>query len=79
MREMGTLSGVEIEPKEQTKLLNDSIALAGIIGGGVPGGASLFAGHNQPCERRRLFLFPNLDSQLAATTRSGSSCATRPR
>ncbi|ETW80543.1 hypothetical protein HETIRDRAFT_459322 [Heterobasidion irregulare TC 32-1] len=37
MREMGTLSGVEIEPAQQTKLLDDSVSLAGVIGGGVPG------------------------------------------
>lgn len=40
MREMGSLSGVEIEPPQQTKLLDDSISLAGVIGGGVPGGTS---------------------------------------
>ncbi|GBE81087.1 ribosomal protein S5 domain 2-type protein [Sparassis latifolia] len=37
MREMGTLSGVPIEPSEQTELLDACIGLAGIIGGGVPG------------------------------------------
>ncbi|KAI0051178.1 Phosphomevalonate kinase [Auriscalpium vulgare] len=37
MREMGGLSGVEIEPAQQTKLLDESVALAGVIGGGVPG------------------------------------------
>ncbi|TFY59322.1 hypothetical protein EVG20_g7832 [Dentipellis fragilis] len=37
MREMGALAGVEIEPPQQTKLLDDSIALGGVIGGGVPG------------------------------------------
>ncbi|PPQ67289.1 hypothetical protein CVT25_005873 [Psilocybe cyanescens] len=37
MRKMGTLSGVPIEPVEQTKLLDTCVALAGVIGGGVPG------------------------------------------
>jgi len=38
MREMGKLSGVEIEPEQQTKLLDASVTMAGVIGGGVPGG-----------------------------------------
>lgn len=38
MKEMGDLSGVPIEPKEQTALLNTCMALPGVIGGGVPGG-----------------------------------------
>lgn len=38
MREMGTLSGVPIEPIEQTKMLDVCVSQAGIIGGGVPGG-----------------------------------------
>jgi phosphomevalonate kinase len=45
MREMGKLSGVEIEPEQQTKLLDASVSMAGVIGGGVPGGtcsSSLF-------------------------------------
>ncbi|KAJ7188251.1 phosphomevalonate kinase [Mycena filopes] len=37
MREMGTLSGVPIEPIEQTKLLDLCISQPGVIGGGVPG------------------------------------------
>lgn len=37
MREMGDLSGVPIEPIEQTKLLDACVTQAGIIGGGVPG------------------------------------------
>ncbi|KAF7361881.1 Phosphomevalonate kinase [Mycena venus] len=37
MREMGTLSGVPIEPIEQTKLLDLCVSQPGIIGGGVPG------------------------------------------
>jgi len=41
MREMGRLSGVEIEPEQQTKLLDASVAMAGVIGGGVPGGTCL--------------------------------------
>ena len=38
MREMGTLSGVPIEPPEQTELLDACISQPGVIGGGVPGG-----------------------------------------
>jgi phosphomevalonate kinase len=38
MREMGQLSGVDIEPEQQTKLLDASVSMAGVIGGGVPGG-----------------------------------------
>lgn len=40
MREMGSLSGVPIEPPEQTKLLDTCVSGAGVIGGGVPGGLS---------------------------------------
>jgi len=38
MREMGTLSMAEIEPEQQTDLLDGCISLPGVIGGGVPGG-----------------------------------------
>lgn len=38
MREMGGLSGVPIEPKEQTALLDACVSQAGVIAGGVPGG-----------------------------------------
>jgi phosphomevalonate kinase len=38
MREMGEASGVPIEPPQQTQLLDACTSLAGIIGGGVPGG-----------------------------------------
>jgi phosphomevalonate kinase len=38
MREMGDLSEVPIEPKEQTALLDACVSQAGVIGGGVPGG-----------------------------------------
>lgn len=38
MREMGSASDVPIEPPEQTRLLNECVSLAGVIGGGVPGG-----------------------------------------
>jgi len=41
MRQMGTLSGVPIEPVEQTRLLDTCVSLAGVIGGGVPGGKYL--------------------------------------
>ncbi|KAF8200810.1 phosphomevalonate kinase [Pholiota molesta] len=37
MKEMGTLSGVPIEPEEQTRLLDTCVSLPGVIGGGVPG------------------------------------------
>ncbi|KAJ8589335.1 hypothetical protein M405DRAFT_214856 [Rhizopogon salebrosus TDB-379] len=37
MRKMGDLAGVEIEPEQQTHLLDRSVAQAGVIGGGVPG------------------------------------------
>ncbi|KAG1734747.1 ribosomal protein S5 domain 2-type protein [Suillus paluster] len=37
MRRMGDLAGVEIEPEQQTHLLDQSIEQAGVIGGGVPG------------------------------------------
>ncbi|KAI0314123.1 Phosphomevalonate kinase [Amylostereum chailletii] len=55
MREMGKLSGVEIEPEQQTNLLDESISLAGIIGGGVPGADTEFSGRLRcdlaPCVR----------------------------
>jgi hypothetical protein len=38
MLEMGKLSGADIEPPEQTRLLNSCVCNAGVIGGGVPGG-----------------------------------------
>lgn len=37
MKEMGTFSGVPIEPDEQTRLLDVCVSQAGVIGGGVPG------------------------------------------
>lgn len=37
MRKMGENAGVHIEPPTQTQLLNESIAQAGVITGGVPG------------------------------------------
>ena len=40
MREMGSAAGVPIEPPEQTELLNACTSVAGVIGGGVPGGVS---------------------------------------
>jgi len=42
MREMGKLAGVEIEPEQQTRLLDASVSMAGVIGGGVPGGTYTF-------------------------------------
>lgn len=42
MREMGNLSGVPIEPPEQTSLLDACVSVAGVIGGGVPGGKPQF-------------------------------------
>jgi phosphomevalonate kinase len=38
---MGSLADVPIEPEEQTSILNATIALPGVIGGGVPGGRRL--------------------------------------
>ena len=35
---MGELAGVPIEPAQQTGLLDASVAVAGVVGGGVPGG-----------------------------------------
>jgi len=37
MKEMGNLSGVPIEPDEQTRLLDICVSQAGVVGGGVPG------------------------------------------
>ncbi|KAI0256085.1 ribosomal protein S5 domain 2-type protein [Lactifluus subvellereus] len=50
MREMGKLSGVDIEPEQQTKLLNTSVAMAGVIGGGVPGAGGFDAVWLLVCE-----------------------------
>lgn len=38
MKQLGNLSSVEIEPDEQTKVLDLMGSLKGVIGGGVPGG-----------------------------------------
>jgi phosphomevalonate kinase len=38
MRDMSLASGVPIEPKEQTRLLDECSKLPGVLGGGVPGG-----------------------------------------
>jgi len=38
MRDMGEASGVAIEPPQQTQLLDDCLAVTGVIAGGVPGG-----------------------------------------
>lgn len=38
MREMGKRSDVPIEPPEQTELLDACVSVAGVVGGGVPGG-----------------------------------------
>ncbi|VDB95113.1 unnamed protein product [Peniophora sp. CBMAI 1063] len=37
MRALGTACGVDIEPAQQTELLDASCALPGVLGGGVPG------------------------------------------
>ncbi|EJT51109.1 hypothetical protein A1Q1_07704 [Trichosporon asahii var. asahii CBS 2479] len=37
MRDMSLASGVPIEPKEQTRLLDECSKLPGVLGGGVPG------------------------------------------
>ena len=42
MREMGEASGVAIEPPQQTALLDDCLAVTGVIAGGVPGGIYVF-------------------------------------
>jgi len=42
MKQMGDLSGVPIEPAEQTRLLDICISLPGVIGGGVPGGKYVY-------------------------------------
>lgn len=48
MREMGELSNVPIEPPEQTRLLDACSALPGVIGAGVPGGASSSPSYSLP-------------------------------
>jgi phosphomevalonate kinase len=40
MKHMGDLADVPIEPDEQTELLDKCLTIAGVIGGGVPGGQS---------------------------------------
>jgi phosphomevalonate kinase len=40
MKGMGELAGVPIEPDSQTKLLDACLACEGVLGCGVPGGAS---------------------------------------
>jgi len=50
MREMGKLSGVEIEPEKQTQLLDASVSMAGVIGGGVPGAGGFDAVWLLVCE-----------------------------
>jgi hypothetical protein len=75
MREMGSLSGVPIEPPEQTELLDACVAVAGVIGGGVPGGERL----STP-----LAPFFRMDLmeefwQLEGMTRSGCSFSSRTR
>lgn len=73
MKEMGTLSGVPIEPEEQTNLLNTCTSLPGVIGGGVPGGKLLVS---NPSARN--IMLNVLREQLEATTPSGCSSATPP-
>ena len=41
MRQMGSASGVPIEPPEQTRLLDACLSKAGVVAGGVPGGMLL--------------------------------------
>ncbi|KAF8274552.1 Phosphomevalonate kinase [Lactarius quietus] len=50
MREMGNLAGVEIEPEKQTRLLNASVSMAGVVGGGVPGAGGFDAVWLLVCE-----------------------------
>ncbi|KAJ7045529.1 phosphomevalonate kinase [Mycena alexandri] len=54
MIEMGTLSGVPIEPIEQTKLLDLCISQPGVIGGGVPGAGGYDALWLLVCEPKDL-------------------------
>ena len=79
MREMGRLSGVEIEPEQQTKLLDASVSMAGVIGGGVPGGT---------CPLFLLFFCQSLflilskkqtNKKLAGSMRCGYSFVNPPR
>ena len=46
MRDMGNQAGVPIEPSEQTRLLDSTIAEHGVIGGGIPGGRLSSASQN---------------------------------
>lgn len=73
MREMGNLSGVPIEPPEQTELLDACVSGAGVIGGGVPGGRFSL---RDPSAISWFHAHP-VFSQRAATTRFGSSSSTR--
>jgi hypothetical protein len=41
LREMGTRSGVEIEPPSQTKLVDGTMNVPGVVISGVPGGNSI--------------------------------------
>lgn len=45
MQEMGKLAGVPIEPPEQTELLKACVSVAGVVGGGVPGGEHPLSNH----------------------------------
>ena len=42
MKKMGDLSGVPVEPPQQTRLLDACIERVGVIGGGVPGGKCMW-------------------------------------
>jgi hypothetical protein len=73
MREMGQLSGVEIEPEQQTKLLDASVSMAGVIGGGVPGGKWC------PSFLSFFLLFFDALFQLVGSMRCGCSSVSHPR
>lgn len=45
---MGAATTAEIEPEQQTELLDGCISLPGVIGGGVPGGALHVSDHSNP-------------------------------
>jgi phosphomevalonate kinase len=63
MREMGELSGVPIEPPEQTQLLDACAAYAGVIAGGVPGAGGYDAVWLLVCDP------PSCDPALPPVTR----------
>lgn len=47
LQEMGSLSDVPIEPKEQTRLLDACMDIEGVVMAGVPGGKSIHVYQNE--------------------------------